>query len=354
MGILPPHSVGSKTMSKLANNSVKKDFHPFERYTISKENLEPGDILLRLQPDLGDPNETFATLIDFALEALSATPPKETNETGFLRLLLSLVDGAGFWGAAVVGRMDTDDFSGKYVFAWDNSTAQRIPVDKFDSTQTMAFRFCNGAVALGDTRLPSQSVTNTINMVTNWALTQEKYPMTLVLLMLSTWRYRKSFEVHIIEELAKTLFGPHHHHTLDLFFHLSNNHVKKLIDIGAEKAASILFNPDIILGTDLIASIFNKEISGNDYHMDKNSDFDDLRHGSTANFCEQLDPELVSKKLRELTFTLSEWAERLPDKAGLSATQLFGDNTKSLQNRFLPSDFLHSKNTFPLGSIESK
>ncbi|MEX0298606.1 MAG: hypothetical protein AB3N28_06020, partial [Kordiimonas sp.] len=233
-------------MSKLANSSAKKEFYPFERYTISKENLEPGDILLRLQPDLGEPNDTFSTLIDYALEALSPKAPEETNEAVFLRLLLSLVDGAGFWGAAIVGKMDGDAFSGKYVFTWDNSTAQRVPIEQFDSTQTMAFRFCKGAVALGDSRLPSQSVTNTINMVTNWALTQDKYPMTLVLLMLSLWRYRKNFEVPVIEELVKTLFGPLHHHTLDLFFHLSNNHLKKLIDIGAEKAASILFNPDII------------------------------------------------------------------------------------------------------------
>ncbi|MEX0300491.1 MAG: hypothetical protein AB3N28_15565, partial [Kordiimonas sp.] len=92
---------------------------------------------------------------------------------------------------------------------------------------------------------------------------------------------------------------------------------------------------------------------GNDYHMDKNLDFDDLRYGSTANFCEQLDPELVSKKLRELTFALSEWAENHPEDTNKSATKLFKDNIKSLQNRFLPSDFLHSKNTFPLGLIET-
>lgn len=376
------------------------DKSPARPSHIAKEDLEPGDILLRhygYSPQFAKLTDTqgaddiFSELITAAQKLLlgqALDPSSLLNEAEktlhedpalpLLAFLISLFDGGGYTSAALVTYPEIYSYGEKNVLEVVQGQVQSTPLADYPEDGIWALRYCRTGIAMGDMQLPPGPVIakahhlhaiieangipaaspdddtgNKIdNKVDNKTESKSHTNTHLALLMLAIWRRCGSFRAADIQKYLQSVFLRPYKHVLDAFFAASGATLQKILQREALKAADILRSQQTQISSEFVAAAFNQASAGADYKISRGN----TPHPELCPLFDEVSPALVQKELAALAVSINQHDAPLEvRKAEHVFSLLDGAAIKGASEAnnslFLPNDFTHSANIFPLGIL---
>ena len=347
---------------------------------IAKEDLEPGDVLLRHYVDslqavapAGQVNAdaNFSNLVTLAQDLLLGPFPSEGDDDSgakdstasnqedaslpLLVFLTSLFDGGGYTSAALVTYPEIYSRGEMHVLEVFQGQVQSTPLAEYPEEGVWALRYCGRGIAMGDSQLPPGPVVakaHHLHAIIEAGETSDANGMPqanseLALLMLAIWRRCGSFRVADIQKYLLSVFMRPHKDALDAFFAVTGATLQKILQREALKAAEVLRSQYTQISPEFVAAAFNQARAGEDYKISRGC----TPQAEPCPVFDEVSRTLVEQKLAALSLSINQHDALLEVRKAEHVYSMLDGALGANASLFLPSDFANSINTFPLGML---